>query len=145
MLAWFGCVQEAQVIIALRERMGLPPHPPSATPTPPTLAATGVEDAELVHLGLRVLRAKRAIGGGTAVEAVDCGRRHLHTCPPPDLHLRDLRALLADYQRLVGEREEEEHYAFYHYTTANEIRLKEVPLLQEEYRNLVTNLPRVRA
>ncbi|CAM6115349.1 unnamed protein product [Calypogeia fissa] len=132
----------------LRQRLGLP-----SVAVRPLVLDSGTNDKDLLALGQHLLSSDGRSNSKDPAELVKAVREHWNQCDVQLIRLSELSTLLHDYQRLVaslqisglletstfhGEGNPELHvHRFYHFTSARQVRMDDIPSLLNEYKQLL--------
>ncbi|KAH0837366.1 LOW QUALITY PROTEIN: hypothetical protein HID58_092394 [Brassica napus] len=140
--------QEGSTIVGLQKKMGI---------SVPSILRLQIpeesEDQEFVELGTRLIEGDDVVDNGASMiqMAAEALRQHWKESTPETLQLKELSALLRDYQRLVTRKYTAQNsltsadfglpvkktFTFYHIKRSSELRIDDTPKLLEEYKTLV--------
>lgn len=140
--------QEGSTIVGLQKKMGI---------SVPSILRLQIpeesEDQEFVELGTRLIEGDDVVDNRASMiqMAAEALRQHWKESTPETLQLKELSALLRDYQRLVTRKYTAQNsltsadfglpvkktFTFYHIKRSSELRIDDTPKLLEEYKTLV--------
>lgn len=111
-----------------------------------------MHDRELLELSTRL--AGEMLPTSDQAISIQALRAHWMTCTPNSLQLRELGALLRDYQRIIitqrrgtllsnslpiASNHAQETHRFFHVKSASQLRMGDIPKLLNEYQRLISN------
>ncbi|KAI0519744.1 hypothetical protein KFK09_007203 [Dendrobium nobile] len=141
-------LQDQSAVLELQKKLGISISSSDAQVN----VIAEVNDKELLELSTKFVG--EVLPTSDQAVSIQALREHWKTCDPNSIQLRELGALLRDYQRLIINQHRgtsllnslpitsnpgQEFHRFFHVKNASQLRMNDVPMLLYEYQRLFSN------